>query len=526
MRPKSKVSTDTERLSALQRITVRLVQTHQRSEILPRIVEEAMLLLNCDGGSIYLQNGEQLRFEFAYNRSLNAQFQTHDLSLSDDGIAVYSYRERKSLILDDVYELPRESPFRFNSKFDRLNRYRTRSLLAVPILNSQGDRIGVLQLINRKLDAESPWPSQNRDELKRMPNFEVRDIQLMESFASIAAATLENALLYENIKNIFEGFIRSSVRAIESRDPITKGHSERVARLSVALANASHQAGLYTFSADECRKIQYAALLHDFGKIGVSETVLQKSSKLYDHELSSLDQKFRQAHLEWQLRQTQSLLLDRLNQNLAPTQNQIDRLRTDSETVSGQFNQLWLQLTELNRPNVQHTDLKDLISSFEGMNHALSSQIGQEIVSTPIIERLTLSKGSLSNEERLAIESHVSWTYEFLKDIPWDKSLKDLPEITYAHHEKLDGSGYPRKLKAAKIPPQSRILTITDIYDALTSKDRPYKKALTSEKAISILDFEMKAGKLDKYLVELFCQKKVYEILEEIPSEDPFWKAA
>jgi response regulator RpfG family c-di-GMP phosphodiesterase len=288
-----------------------------------------------------------------------------------------------------------------------------------------------------------------------------------------------------------------------------------VADLTTALARIVDRAadgpyGSVTFSREDLRELSTAALLHDFGKISVPESILLKRAKLEPWSLSRIRDRF-DFFLEAAEAADSRDLLHRLeNAGAAPTR---DDLRSLEETRAERARQLEGEFEEVRRSNEPTVLPKESGSRL----HQLRLRTWRDrrgVVSPLLLEDelalLSIPKGSLSEEERTLIESHVSHTWRFLSSIPWTPDLARIPEIAYAHHEKLNGGGYPRRLGAAAIPLPSRILTVCDIYDALTASDRPYKRAVPREKALAILEDEARTGLLDAWLVETFVTEKVW----------------
>jgi HD-GYP domain-containing protein (c-di-GMP phosphodiesterase class II) len=393
-------------------------------------------------------------------------------------------------------------------------------MLTVPMHNPKGEIIGILQMINKKQHWQNALELKDKDSLHReIQTFASEDESLLSSLASQAAVAIENARLYEAIQSLFEGFIRASVQAIESRDPTTSGHSERVAVLTVGLAEKLDKVteGPYQrvrFSRQELKEIQYASLLHDFGKIGVRENVLVKAEKLYPDELETIKHRFdmirKGLENEYNLRKLQYLL-------------ELDKAKALQlfPSLEAEFYQRYADLEadfqlilQTNRPTVLAQETSQKLQEIQQRIFTFNEK--ELPLLTPFeLSRLSIVKGSLDQEERLEIESHVTHTFEFLSQIPWTSELKNVPQIAYAHHEKLNSRGYPRGLNAEEIPVQSKMMTISDIYDALTASDRPYKKALPISKALDILGFEVKDGMLDAELYKIFVESKVYELIHK-----------
>jgi HD-GYP domain-containing protein (c-di-GMP phosphodiesterase class II) len=389
---------------------------------------------------------------------------------------------------------------RFNPEVDKETGYRTHTILAVPMRSVEGYVVGVLQALNKS--GEGPFIEE--------------DEELLSALGGQAAAAINNVLLHQEIEQLFEGFVRASVVAIESRDPTTAGHSGRVARLSVGLADmlprAEATAGRWRGSAlnpDERQELRYAALLHDFGKVGVRENVLVKANKLEPGELEILRGRFEtvlaQEELSAERRKVELLL-----------QRPLEAQRVVAE-IEGQVAERRRELTAMfefillcNRPTILPEGTFDKLGEIARVQYR--SPLSREMrpfLSEDEVVKLSIRKGSLTAEERREIESHVTHTFRFLQTIPWTRALRRVPDIAYGHHEKLTGRGYPRSLKEAEIPLATRMMTISDIYDALTASDRPYKRAVPKEKAYEILEDEAERGEVDNDLLRVFIESDV-----------------
>jgi response regulator RpfG family c-di-GMP phosphodiesterase len=285
-----------------------------------------------------------------------------------------------------------------------------------------------------------------------------------------------------------------------------------VAALTVGLAEAlEHEsAGPYArvrFGVQDVQEMRYASLLHDFGKVGVREHVLVKAEKLYPQELDVLRARFALARKDRQLRSAERRLEAARDGRLLPgvERDELDRLEADlrelDETL--QF------ILACNRPSILPSGGFERLAEVGRKQFRDERDAERPLLLAREVERLSIPRGSLSTEERQEIESHVSHTFRFLSQIPWTRALKRVPDIAYAHHERLNGSGYPRKIPADTIPVQSKMMAISDVYDALTAADRPYKKAVPHPAALDILHQEARSGMLDTELLRIFVQAEI-----------------
>jgi HD-GYP domain-containing protein (c-di-GMP phosphodiesterase class II) len=370
----------------------------------------------------------------------------------------------------------------------------------------------VLQLINKKRDASTKLLSPEDVERLVVP-FDDRAEQLMQTLAAQAGIALENAMLYDEIRSIFEGFVRASVDAIEQRDPTTSGHSRRVAELTVGLAHAVERTdtGPYkdvVWRREDINEIEYASLLHDFGKIGVREHVLIKAKKLYPHELVLLKQRF-----DFVRRGIEVDLLSRKLSLIERGGPAADLADLDRELAArlAELDDAWSTVNHANEPTVLAAGDFKKIEDLAKQSFATLEGGHAPLLTAEEVKSLSVMRGSLTAEEFDEIRSHVSHTYRFLSKIPWGKTFARVAIIAGAHHERLNGTGYPNRLRAEEIPVQSKMMSISDIFDALTASDRPYKRAVPVDKAMHILDLEVKDGHVDPELVRIFRDAKVWE---------------
>ncbi len=403
--------------------------------------------------------------------------------------------------IDDAYADPR-----FNREVDRATGYRTRTVLCVPMISTTREVTGVIQALNRKDGV-----------------FTAEDEELLMALGGPAASAIENAQLHDEIEKLFEGFVNAAVTAIESRDPVTAGHSGRVATLTVGLAQAVERAPPpayrdLSFRPEDIRQLRYAALLHDFGKVGVREHVLQKADKLYPEQKNLVRARFDLIRTRLELERVEArlavLLEARKGGKLHLSATDLDVSISAAAEYERQLQDLesyWALVVDANKASVLPEDQSDRLRRLAGLTFR-DGGVERPYVTPEEMALLAIPKGSLSEEERRLIESHVTHTYEFLKEIPWTRLLRKVPVIAYAHHEKLDGRGYPRRLQAGDIPHESKMMTIADIYDALTAADRPYKPAKKLDEALAILSAEARQGMLDQDLLGVFVESGVWKL--------------
>lgn len=516
------LNTRNTQLQELSHIGQQLMVEKDLNTLLNLILLKSREITTSDAGSLYLveeneKKKKHLRFMITQNDSVSFEFQEFTMPISRKSVSGFVASTAKMLNIDDVYNLPKDSEYSINKSFDEKIGYRTKSMLVVPLQNHVDEVIGVIQLINRKREWKKRL-TRPEDFENEVCTFSEECTETVTALAGQAAVSIENNLLYQSIERLFEGFVNASITAIESRDPTTYGHSSRVATLTVKLAETvdgikSGPLKNVHFSRDQIKEIRYASLLHDFGKVGVREHILLKAKKLYPYQLTEI--MYRIGYLKKieeikNLQKRIKFLLDYGSKNYQLIFHEMEyelKNKLDALTGSVEF------IKEINEPTMTETD--KVIHLEEISNQTFIDYNNDE---KPIIlpeEQIALSikKGSLGDREKLEIESHVTHTFNFLRQVPWTKDIKDIPGIALSHHEKLNGGGYPHKLTVDEIPIQSKMISISDIFDALTAADRPYKKAVSYDRALEILQYEVNDNHIDEELVRVFIEAKVYNSL-------------
>ncbi len=482
-----------EKLGGILEVAQALVAERDLDRLLKLIVEAAARVVEADRCSLFLVDRERGELWTKVAQGLGMK----EIRIPmDRGIAGAVATTNSIINIPDAYKDPR-----FNKNVDKQTGYRTRSILCVPMRSHEGEVVGVLQALNRLDDKP----------------FTAEDEELLSALGGQAAAAVNNALLHNEIEQLFEGFVRASVVAIEARDPTTAGHSGRVASLSVGLGDVLPRAGSTagrwkgaSLTSQERQELRYAALLHDFGKVGVRENVLVKANKLEPLELENLRGRFETILVQEELaaeRQKVDLLMRKGRDEAKKRIAEIDRrLEARRRELSGMFE----FVVSCNRPTILPEGTFDRLHEIARSTYVSPfSNEKRAFLADNEIVKLSIRKGSLTEAERREIESHVTHTYRFLTQIPWTRTLKRVPDIAYGHHEKLTGGGYPRSLKDPEITLPTRMMTISDIYDALTASDRPYKRAVPKEKAYDILADEAKRGEVDRDLLKVFIEADV-----------------
>jgi len=525
----------THEINELNRIGAALSAEHDTGKLLELILLKCREITKADAGSLYVVEEQEvenpeadehtppdgrkiiqkvLRFKLAQNDTVAFPFREIIIPINESSVAGYVARNGETVLIEDAYHLPIGVPYSINRKFDLDSGYRTKSILALPMRNPKDEIVGVVQLINAKRNYDARLDTLERVTREVIP-FASRQKEIVSSLASQAAVAYENSQLYESIQKLFEGFVKAAVVAIESRDPTTSGHSFRVANLTIALAEAvDRDDDVYnevSFTREQMREIRYASLLHDFGKVGVREQVLIKARKLYPEQMTLVNQRFdfvRRTVESENSRARIDYMLEKGREEYLAAQSKFDAdLKHRLKEVDSYFQTILTsnEPTVLPEGNFQHL-LKIAATHYVGWDGSKNPLLTDDEV-----RLLSIRKGSLDDQERLEIESHVVHTYNFLKQIPWTREIRNIPQIARGHHEKLNGLGYPFKLSAPEIPLQTRMMTVSDVFDALSAADRPYKKAVSRESALDILADMVNDGEVDKEVYKIFVQAKIYD---------------
>ncbi|TXT22691.1 MAG: metal dependent phosphohydrolase [Gallionellaceae bacterium] len=496
-----------QRLDELNAIGIALSSERDINHLLESILIAAKRITNADAGTLYLVEPEQqvIRFEIMRTDSLGIAMggttgepiPFYPVHMIDKGgrpnvsmVVAYVALHDKTVNIADAYTAD-GFDFSGTKNFDKKTGYRSTSFLAVPMKNHENEIIGVLQLINA-LDRKSG----------EIIAFTQEDEHLLESLASQAAIALTNRRLIQQLEDLFESFISLINTAIDDKSPYTGGHCARVPILTMMLAEASCRAGqgspLHGLAMSDLKKheLKIAALLHDCGKITTPVHVVDKSTKLHTllDRIHLLDTRFEV------LKRDAEIAMLKGEMNAADCGARLKQLDDDRE---------FLRRCNIGSEKMSEADQARVrgIASYRWRNEA---GVQCDFLNADELENLTIPFGTLTGAERQVINHHIDVTIKMLESLPWPKHLKNVPEYAGGHHERMDGKGYPRGLTREQMSVQARMMGIADIFEALTAKDRPYKKGKTLTESLAILGNFKLNGHIDPDLFDIFVREKVY----------------
>jgi HD-GYP domain-containing protein (c-di-GMP phosphodiesterase class II) len=487
----------------LSHIGIGLMREHDRKALLRMIVAQSKRLTYSDGGGLLLMSEDAdgrrwLRPVLYAFDSIDGEFLDPDVRVAVDEMSIlgHSAITKQPMVVADAYDLPHTAHYRQNVEFDEQFGYRRRSMLLVPMLDQLDRVLGILVCINRKTDPNARITSKEAAD-RYVIEYSDREVRLVRMLASQAAVAIENARLYAHLENAFESFVQASVSAIDLRDPATAGHSVRVAELVTRLAeDLEHKEdGPYRhvrFTSEQLRELRFAALLHDIGKIAVPEELLLKGKKLPAGGWERIDARF----------------------DLIRRTMELESCRADAQAaLAARLKELerWRELVRrANEPTVLETDVAAELATIAQLTYEHPDGTLAPYLTSEELHYLQLPKGTLDDPERAEMESHVTATRDLMAQIPWTEDLKDVVDYASGHHELLNGEGYPQHLVADQIALQTRLITIADIFDALTASDRPYKPAVPVERALEMLRAQAAAGQLDPEIVKVMIESESY----------------
>lgn len=513
-----------ERLEFLHKVAIELSAEKNMDRLVEIILDKAKHLCHADAGTLYLRTDDDfLRFAIMRTSSLQIElggttgkkinlppiplFDSQTNTPNHHNIATYSALEKKSINIPNAYS-HQGFDFSGTKSFDLRNGYRSTSFLCIPLVNYQNHVVGVLQLIN----ATNPHTGEVVAFTEDLQEF-------VETLAYQAAIALDNNLLLDEQKQLMESFIKLLAAAIDAKSPYTGGHCERVPVITELLAKAAcdcETGPLADFDMDDADwyQLRIAAWMHDCGKVTTPVHVMDKATKLetiYDR-IHLVRTRFEIIKRDLEIDMLHELLED-------PTQKaRLEaRLAEEIASLDADFDFLERANTggEYLAPEIQER-IREI-----GMRRYRESGIERFLLSEEEISNLCIAKGTLTPDERLIINGHMVQTIRMLEALPWPRNLSEVPEIAGGHHEKMDGSGYPKGLYAGDMSIPARIMAIADVFEALTAQDRPYKKGKTLSETMRIMGFMKRDNHLDPDLFNLFVSSGVYRVYGEkyLPAE-------
>jgi HD-GYP domain-containing protein (c-di-GMP phosphodiesterase class II) len=504
-----------KRLNELHGIVKAMSRETDHRKLLEMTVFGARLLTNADGGTLYFKEKNQLKFEIIYNESLkihmggssseNLNFDPLPLYLDGNpnlnNVACYAVLKDQIVNLEDAY-LTQEFDFSRTRQFDRQTGYRSKSFLTIPLKNHEKDIIGVIQLINAKNDAGD------------ICSFTQEDQMFSEFLATLAAITLTNYTLIQQQEELFVVFADVIASAIDDKSPHTGQHCHRVPIITMMLAEAAHQANWGEFAEfkmteNDRKELHLAALLHDCGKITTPVHVIEKATKLetiidrvqlIDTRFEVIKRDAKIAHLEEKIRC--------LQENIPFDEK---KMEIELEATFNSLNADRRFIQEINIGGEFLDDHKlDRIRQIGRMRWTNEEGIEDNFLSFDEINCLSIRRGTLTAEEREIINRHIDVTVMMLEKLPYPKHLARIPEFAGGHHERMDGKGRPKGLKKHEMSLQARIMGCAEVFEALTAKDRPYKKGKTLSESLKIMGMMAEEQHIDQEVFKLLIESGVF----------------
>ncbi|MCC6212864.1 MAG: GAF domain-containing protein [Burkholderiales bacterium] len=507
-----------QRLEQLNAIGASLSAERDINRLLESILVAAKTITRADGGTLYrVAEDRTLRFEIVRTTSLHyylggttgtpvpfypIHLEGKDGKPNHNMVAAYAALTGKTVNIPDAY-VAEGFDFSGTRNFDKKTGYRSKSFLTVPMKNHENEIIGVLQLIN----AQGPGGE--------IMAFSASDQRLAESLASQAAIALTNRMLINQLEELFESFINLMNTAIDEKSPYTGGHCQRVPQLTMMLAEAVNETqdgplSSFTMTDKDRYELKIAGLLHDCGKVTTPVHVVDKATKLeaiFDR-VHLIDTRFevlkRDAEIE--LLKEKALLVahgaKRAEHDAADARHR-ERLRRLDE------DRAFLRACNIGGEAMRDADI-ERVKAIAGYTWTDISGHQARFLTEDELKNLIIRAGTLTPEERQVINHHIVATIKMLEALPWPRHLKNVPEYAGGHHERMDGKGYPKGLTREQMSVQARVMGIADIFEALTAKDRPYKKGKTLSESLEILGRFRLNGHIDPDLFDVFVRKRVY----------------
>ena len=510
-------------ISNMSAIGLALSKERDMGKLLEMILLEAKRISNADGGTLYMMTDDlRLRFSIMITDSLDVhmggtsgkdipfypvKLYDEDGKPNENMIAANAGINGKTINIPDAYKA-KGFDFSGTKAFDEKTGYRSKSFLTVPLKNHEDEIIGVLQLLNAQ-DIKS----------KKVISFSQRVQESVEALSSQAAVAITNKNLIKDLEVLFESFIKLIASAIDAKSPYTGGHCSRVPEITMMLAESVNDinegpfAGIQ-FSDKEMYELKIAAWLHDCGKVATPEYVVDKSTKLetiYDR-IHTVATRFEVIKRDEEIKFLKKQLSIQKNSSLS-NMDKKEAIKKARVLYLKKIKQLGEDKTFIEESNFggefMSQDRKDRVNKIASYRYKDNGS-AKSFLSDNEVYNLCISRGTLTPEERKVINDHIVVTIDMLEQLPYPKHLRNVPEFAGGHHEKLDGTGYPKGLNHAEMSVQAKIMAIADIFEALTARDRPYKKGKTLSQAMRILGFMKNDAHIDAELFDVFVKEKIY----------------
>jgi HD-GYP domain-containing protein (c-di-GMP phosphodiesterase class II) len=506
-----------QQINRLAEIGRALSGEYDLNTLLEKICDEVRKFTYADACTLYIAKENQLHITIFQNHSMGIrmggktgqEIKLPPVDLIESNVSAYVALKGVSVNIPDVYDTDLFD-FTGPKEFDQNTGYHSTSMLVCPMRNHENDIIGVLQLVN----ALNP---NSGEIIPFLPDY----VSLTESLASQAAVSITNARLINDMEHLFESFVEVMANAIDEKSPITGGHIRRVANLTMVMAEELHKNSKppfqdVHFTPEKFHELRVAAWMHDIGKVTTPVEIIEKSKKLetiFDRaQFVDLRMLFIIKSTQLDAAQTQLKMI-----RDGATPEKIKNLEESTEQTVQELKEIREFIQKCNEPSEFLED--EYIERLQKIaQKTYQDEHGQQqpFLTSDELKNLSIRKGSINEQERQIMKNHAQITLDMLAKIPFTKSLKNIPNFAGAHHECINGRGYPLGLQGEEIPFEGKLMAVTDIAEALTAKDRPYKKAMPLEQVYKILRKMVDNDELDHDLVEFFINEKIYETYQAI----------
>ena len=501
-----------QQINRLAEIGRALSGEHDLNTLLEKICDEVRKFTYADACTLYIVKENQLHITIFQNHSMGIrmggktgeEITMPPVDLVESNVSAYVALKGVSVNIPDVYDTDLFD-FTGPKEFDQHTGYHSTSMLVCPMRNHEDDIIGVLQLVN----ALNP---DTGEMIPFLPDY----ISLTESLASQAAVSITNARLINDMEHLFESFVEVMATAIDEKSPITGGHIRRVANLTMVMAEELHKSNKRPFqnvhfTPEKFHELRVASWMHDIGKVTTPVEIIEKSKKLetiFDRaQFIDLRMQFIIQSTQLEAAQTQLKLV-----RDGATPEKIKKTEESAAKAIHEIKEIREFILRCNEPSeFLEDEYIERLQEIAQKTYKDENGDKQPFLTPDELKNLSIRKGSINEEERQIMKNHAQITLDMLEKIPFTKKLKNIPNFAGAHHECINGLGYPLGLQGEEIPFEGKLMAVTDIAEALTAKDRPYKKAMPLEQVYKILRKMVDNNELDRDLVDFFINEKIYE---------------